>query len=137
MNKWTTFKASVSKNHIGRSEMSGSELEIRVRSIVEKELDIQLFKDCIQIGVKANGEPKTHQFDIVSRDGKIVGEIKSGKQYDSVRFAECMLDCFYLAKVKSAEHRIFVLTSRWVYEGFIKDSDGLLEDIHVRLIELQ
>ena len=66
-----------------------------------------------------------------------MGEVKSGKQYDGVRFAECMLDCFYLARVKSAEHRFFILTNRWVYEGFTRDSDGLLEGIEVRLIELQ
>ena len=117
--------------------MSASELEAKVRAILEKEFDTQLFKDYIEIGIKSNGQPKTHQFDITSPDRKIVGEVKSGKQYDNVRFAECMLDCFYLAKVKNAEHRIFVLTNRWVYEGFIRDSDGLLQGIEVRLVELQ
>jgi hypothetical protein len=117
--------------------MSASELEVRVRTILEKEFDTHFFKDYVQIGVKSNGQPKTHQFDLLSPDRKIVGEVKSGKQYDSVRFAECMMDCFYLLKVKNAEHRIFVLTNRWVYEGFIRDSDGLLEGIEVRLIELQ
>ena len=117
--------------------MSASELEARVRTILEKEFDTQLFKDYIQIGVKSNGQPKAHEFDITSLDRKIVGEVKSGKQYDNVRFAEHMLDCFYLSRIKDAEHRIFVLTNRWVYEGFIKDSDGLLEGIEIRLIELQ
>jgi len=117
--------------------MSVSELEAKVRAIIEKEFDTQLSKGYIQIGVKSDCQPKTHQFDITSPDQKIVEEIKTGKQYDNVRFAECMLDCFYLSKVKNAEHRIFVLTNRWVYEGFIRDSDGLLEGIDVRLVELQ
>lgn len=117
--------------------MSASELEVEVRAKLKKKFDTHLSKDYVQIGVKSNGQPKTHQFDIVSPDRKIVGEVKSGKQYDNVRFAECMLDCFYLTKVKDAEHCIFVLTNRWVYEGFIRDSDGLLEGIEVHLIELQ
>jgi hypothetical protein len=88
--------------------MSVSELEDKVRIVLEKEFNTKLFKASLQIGVKSNGQPKTHQFDIVSTDGKIVGEIKTGKQYDNVRFAECVLDCFYLSKVKGAKHRIFV-----------------------------
>jgi len=110
--------------------------EQRVRNILEKEFGKRLPKKTIQIGYY------THQFDLFSEDGSIVGEVKSGRDLDSTgkikpyRFAECCLDCLYLMSV-NAEKKMFVLTDKDMYEAFKKMTNGLpIKGIDIRLIEL-
>lgn len=93
--------------------------EQRVRSALEKELGKKLPKKRVAIGYY------THEFDLFSEDGMIVGEVKSGRDLDPTgkikpyRFAECCLDCLYLMSV-NAKRRIFVLTDKDMYEAFKK-----------------
>jgi len=111
--------------------------EQRVREALEKEYGKRLAKKRVKIGYY------THEFDLFSEDGTIVGEIKSGKDLDRsgkikpYRFAELCLDCLYLMSVK-AEKKLFVLTNREVFDSFKKMIGGLpIEEIEIKLVELK
>jgi len=111
--------------------------EQRVREALEKEFGTKLPKKRVTIGYY------THEFDLFSNDGTIIGEVKSGKDLDrngkikSYRFAELCLDCLYLMSVK-AENKIFVLTNKEMFDAFKKMITGLpIKDIEIRLVELR
>ena len=85
----------------------------------------------------------SHQFDLFSVDGSIVGEVKSGKDLDrtgkikSYRFAELCLDCLYLMSVK-VNKRVFVLTNKEMFASFKRMTEGLaLKGIEIKLVELE
>ena len=79
--------------------------------------------------------PNEYEFDLVSNDNSIVGEVKSGRDLSDYRFAECCLDCLYLMSVK-AERRIFVLTDQLMYDWFRNIICGLaFEYVEVMLVE--
>jgi hypothetical protein len=118
------------------SRLSKESPEQYVRSVLEKEFGKKLPKKTIRIG------HFTHQFDLFSEDGSIVGEVKSGRDIDSTgkikpyRFAECCLDCLYLMST-DIENKIFVLTDKQMYETFKKMIAGLpIKDVEIRLIEV-
>jgi hypothetical protein len=111
--------------------------EQHVREALEKEFSKRLPKRRVKIG------HYTHEFDLFSEDGKIIGEIKSGKDLDrngkikSYRFAELCLDCLYLMSVE-AEKKLFVLTNKEMFESFEKMIKGLsIKNVGVKLIELE
>lgn len=111
--------------------------EQRVREALEKEFGKKLPKKTVRIGYY------THEFDLFSGDGAIIGEVKSGKDLDRngkikpYRFAELCLDCLYLMSA-NAERRVFVLTDKDMFDAFNKMIKGLpIRDIEIRLIELK
>lgn len=111
--------------------------EQRVREALEKEFGKKLPKKRVTIGYY------THEFDLFSKDGTIVGEVKSGRDLNrngkikAYRFAELCLDCLYLMSVK-AEKKLFVLTDRKMFGAFNKMITGLpIKDVEIRLIELK
>jgi len=110
--------------------------EVCVRRVLEKEFGKPLPKRRLVIGYLPDGTPNEHEFDLVSEDGSVVGEVKSGKDMSDYRFAECCLVCLYLMSV-NAERRIFVLTDRLMYDCFKRKISGLaIKDVEVRLIEV-
>jgi len=105
-----------------------------VREELEKEYGKRLPKRRIKIGYY------THEFDLFSEDGKIIGEIKSGKDLDrngkikNYRFAELCLDCLYLMSIE-AEKKLFVMTNKEMFESFKKMIEGLaIKNIEFKLI---
>ena len=111
--------------------------EQRVREALEEEFGKKLSKKRVMIGYY------THEFDVFSEDGTIVGEVKSGKDLDrnnkikSYRFAELCLDCLYLMSVK-AQKKLFVLTKKEMFDAFKKMIVGLpIKGIEIRLVELK
>lgn len=111
--------------------------EQRVREALEEEFGKKLPKKRVMIGYY------THEFDLFSEDGTIVGEVKSGKDLDrnnkiqSYRFAGLCLDCLYLMSVK-AQKKLFVLTNKEMFDAFKKMIVGLpIKDIEIRLVELK
>ena len=112
--------------------------EERVRAILEKELKRELPKKRVKLG------NITHEFDLFAKDGSIIGEVKSGKDFlyknkkiKNYRFAELCLDCLYLMSMK-ADEKIFVLTNKDMFDAFKKTIHGLaIEGIKIRLIELK
>jgi hypothetical protein len=111
--------------------------EQRVREHLETEFGVRLPKKRMVIG------HYTHEFDLFSEDGTIVGEVKSGKDIDRngkikpYRFAELCLDCLYLMSMK-APRKLFVLTSKEMFDAFNKMIEGLpIANIEIRLVELK
>jgi len=111
--------------------------EQRVREALEEELGRKLPKKRASIGYY------THEFDLFSEDGSIVGEVKSGRDLDrngkikSYRFAELCLDCLYLMSIK-AEKKLFVLTNKEMFNAFKKMVVGLpIKGIEIKLVELK
>lgn len=105
-------------------------IEESVRTILSKEYGVVLTKRRLTLQrEKHDRTPNTHEFDFVSPDQKIVGEIKSykytKKAQANTRLPRVMMDCWYLSLVK-AEIKLLVLTDEKFYEEFKKDSDGLL-----------
>jgi hypothetical protein len=110
--------------------------EQRVRRVLEEEFGKKLPKKTIRMG------HYTHEFDLFSEDGSIVGEVKSGRDIDSTgkiksyRFAECCLDCLYLMST-NCKHKIFVLTDKQMHEAFKKMIVNLpIKGVEIRLIEV-
>lgn len=108
-----------------------------VREALEKEFGKKLPKKRVTIGYY------THEFDLFSEDGTIVGEVKSGRDLDKngkikpYRFAELCLDCLYLMSVE-AEKKLFVLTDKGMLDAFNKMIKGLpIKEIEIRLVELK
>jgi len=111
--------------------------EQRVREALEEEFGKELPKKRVAIGYY------THEFDLFSEDGTIVGEVKSGKDLNRsgkikpYRFAELCLDCLYLMSVK-AQKKLFVLTNKEMFDAFKRMIVGLpVKDIEIRLVELK
>ena len=111
--------------------------EERVREALEEEFGKRLPKKRVSIG------NYTHEFDLFSEDGTIVGEVKSGKDLDrnnkikSYRFAELCLDCLYLMSI-NAEKKMFVLTNKEMFDAFKRMIVGLpIQDIEIKLVELK
>ena len=105
-----------------------------VRKALEKELKTPLRKVRLPPSDPSEEEPRSHEFDLVSTDMDVIVQVKSGKQYDKVRFDELMSDCYLLEKRK-AKKKILVLTDQTVYDKFKKDSRGWVSrDVEIRLI---
>ena len=103
------------------SVSSGISAEEKVRKKLERELGVALYKKRIQIieGVE-------HEFDFVSEDGSIIGEVKtsgegrSGLTHNRFQtiFGDISRDCLLLLAQKGAKKRIFVLTDETVSRRF-------------------
>ena len=127
------------QRHLGRE---------KVQKILEREFKTTFERNkTITVGRNSNGETKTHKFDLVSTNGKIVVEVKSCKfknkrtqksEYNSTRKWRILGDCFYLSKAKGAKKRLMVLTNKELYTQFKNDMDGLLDPkIEIRYIPIR
>lgn len=87
------------------------------------------------IGDRSRGEPQIHEFDLISENGSIIGEVKSGR-CSTTNYNLALVDCFYLSKVK-AKVKLMVFTDKGLYEYFRDKSRGLIsEDIQTILISV-
>jgi hypothetical protein len=85
------------------------------------------------IGYDSKKRPKIHEFDFVSEDMEIIGELKSG-QCSRTNYNLALVDCVYLNKVK-ASIKLMVFTNKSLYEYFKDNSEGVIsKDIRVILI---
>jgi hypothetical protein len=77
--------------------------------------------------------PEIHEFDFVSDDGNIVGEIKStAKDYKPV-----LADCVYLSKIE-ARKKLIILTNSQFYRLFKRKYEGAIpNDIEVMFIRAE
>ena len=106
-----------------------------VRKRLEKMFGTQLPKRKLVIGYDSDGFPKLHEFDLVSKDLEILGEIKSCRVNDA-SFKGSLNDCFYLSRIK-AKRKMMVLTNKDFCDYFKKKSDGLIsEEIEVILVKV-
>jgi len=106
--------------------MEALKKEELVRRIVSCEYGVTFTKRALKIGPRKI----LHEFDLVSEDGKVVGEVKTDKYtspqtFHSTRFPRAMLDCRYL-ELADAEKRLIVFTDQAFYEAFVKKAQGLV-----------
>jgi len=113
--------------------------EQSIREQLSKEFNINLERRKLLIGHKSDGTPREHEFDLVSPDGKIVGEVKTFKPLKGGGRPSGKIDtsfqaCYLLEKVK-AQRKLLVLTNKEFFELFKKECDGIVsKDIEILYI---
>ena len=120
-------------------------IEDEVREKLQRELKVRLKKDKV---ILRDGKT-SHEFDFISEDGQIIGEIKAsqpikeGKHKGAIRkstqFGEFSEDCLMLLAVKNAKTRMFVLVNRRVHDEFRKSKAckaAKALGIEIRLVEV-
>lgn len=108
-----------------------------VRKILEKMIGLSLPKRRLIVGYDGKGFPKTHEFDLVSDDSKVVGEIKSSRSISEASYKAALVDCLYLAKIQ-ANKKMLVLTDEKFYGYFKRRAGGLISpEIDIMLVRTE
>lgn len=111
----------------------GRKIERAVREKLSRELGMSLKNRKLVLGRNSDGEEIKKEFDLVSPDEALVGEIKSYKfankttgkaGYNTTRKARLLAACFYLEKV-NARTKLLILTNKKLYDVFMS-SEGCL-----------
>ena len=112
--------------------MNPREIERVVRQKLEEMFGLSLPKRKLVVGYDSKNFPKIHEFDLVSDNRQIVGEITSTKcAYDRT-----LRNCIFLSKIK-ARKKILVLTDKEFYQSFKSTYEGVLpSDVEVLLLNL-
>lgn len=94
------------------------------KKFYEKRKDKQLV-----IGKRSSGEAILHEFDLVSEDKTIIGEIKNYrhtlKAHANTRFPRVLKDCIFLERV-AAIKKLMIFTEKQTYEAMKHDLDGII-----------
>ncbi|WKT57923.1 hypothetical protein QVH35_11665 [Candidatus Nitrosotenuis chungbukensis] len=116
-------------------ELTGFQIEEVVKEKLEKEHGKKFSKRKITIG------NYDREIDLLSDDGEIAVQVKSGKDFSSsgrispYRFAEICIDCLILMASKSPK-KLMILTDKGMLEQFNKESGGLpIFGVELKLIE--
>jgi len=113
--------------------MNPSDKEYLLRNFLERMFGVSLKKRKLVIGYDSKNKPQIHEFDIVSDDVNIVGEIKSGRK-SRINYVGALSDCFLLTRIK-ARKKLLVLTNKEFYGYFKANSEGVIPDnIEIMLI---
>ena len=113
--------------------MKPADTERLIRTFLGKMLGVSLKKHKLVIGYDSKKKPQIHEFDLVSDDMSIVGEIKSGRK-STGNFLGALSDCLFLTKVK-AKKKLLILTDKEFYAHFKVRSEGVISrDIEIILI---
>lgn len=81
-------------------------------------------KSKLIIGYDSKKRPQIHEFDLVSENMDIMGEVKSGK-CSRTNYNLALVDCLYLSKIK-ARIKLMVFTDKELYKFFKDRSEGLI-----------
>jgi hypothetical protein len=95
-----------------------------IRSFLEGVFGASLRKRKLIVGRDSNKKPQIHEFDLVSNDMRIVGEIKSGR-LSHASYIGALSDCLFLTRLK-AKKKILVLTNNEFYQYFKTNSEGII-----------
>jgi len=110
--------------------MNQNNSENLVRVKLEEIFGTRFRKRKLIIGFDSRKRPKIHEFDFVSEDMEIVGELKSGK-CSRTNYERAFVDCVYLSKIK-ASTKLMIFTNKSLYEYFKDNSEGLIsKDVRV------
>lgn len=116
--------------------MKFNDKERLVREFLEKMFGVSLRKRKLVVGHDSKNKPQIHEFDIVSDEMNIVGEIKSGRKSRD-NYLRALADCMFLSQVK-AKKKMFVLTNKDFYDYFKTNSEGIIaKDIDLVLVCLE
>jgi thiamine kinase-like enzyme len=121
------------ENVVEKKAISGFVAERRARERLQRELRVEFASSradrTLIVGHRSTGEAIKHEFDLVSSDGRIVGEIKSDKYTKraqaSTRLPRMLAASKYLELV-SAERKLLVLTNRRMHKILKHDLDGII-----------
>jgi hypothetical protein len=113
-----------------------SDSERFARKFLEKMFGVSLRKRKLVVGYDSKNKPQIHEFDIVSEDMNIVGEIKSGRK-NRDNYIRALADCMFLSRVK-AKKKMLVLTDKDFYGYFKTNSEGIIaKDIDLIFVCLE
>jgi hypothetical protein len=106
----------------------GRKAEDVARHWLERKFSLPFSKRSLQVGLKSDGKPALHSFDLVSEDGQIVAEVKSHQltrsgNVPSGKISDTYSACLMLEKA-AARMKLLVLTDYEFYEMFRRYSDG-------------
>lgn len=105
------------------------------------ELGQRLVNKQVRIGLSTNGSSRLKEFDGVSEDREIIITVASNSGYTSGgrkptgKIRSVYASCYFL-NLTRASKKVIVLTDPEFYEIFRKDSDGLLNGIELKYINL-
>jgi hypothetical protein len=112
--------------------MNPRQIEQTARKKLEEMFGVSLPKRKLIVGYDSKNFPKIHEFDLVSDDRQIVGEITSTTR----SFDRTLRNCIFLSKIK-ARRKILVLTDKRFYKSFTAKYEGILpSDVEVLLLNL-
>ncbi|MDH5770518.1 MAG: hypothetical protein OEZ25_04430 [Candidatus Bathyarchaeota archaeon] len=107
-----------------------------VREFFGKMFGKPLKKRKLVMGHDSKNKPQIHEFDLVSDDMSIIGEIKSGKKSKN-NYVSGIADCLFLSRIQ-AKKKLFVLTDKDFYEHFKVKSEGVIpSDIEILYVCLE
>lgn len=113
--------------------MKPSDTERLVRDFLARIFGIPLKKRKLVVGYDSKNKPQIHEFDLVSDDMSVIGEIKSGKKSRG-NYLGALTDCFLLTKIE-AKKKLLILTDKEFYTYFKVYSEGIIpSNIDVMLI---
>jgi hypothetical protein len=104
--------------------MKPYEIEKAVRERLGEMYGTRFRRGKLIIGNRSRGEPQIHEFDLISENRSVIGEVKSGR-CSTTNYSLALVDCFYLSKVK-ARVKLMVFTDRELYDYFRDKSRGLI-----------
>jgi hypothetical protein len=104
--------------------MKPYEVEKTVRERLGEMYGTRFRRGKLIVGDRSRGEPQIHEFDLISENRIIIGEIKSGR-CSTTNFSLALVDCFYLSRVK-AKVKLMVFTDKELYDYFRDKSRGLI-----------
>jgi hypothetical protein len=116
-----------------KAKPKGLVAERIVRNILEENVKKHFYtrrKDrTLIVGYRSNGEAIKHEFDLVSEDKTIIGEVKSDKytkkHHSNTRLFRILGACKYLELIKT-EKKVLILTDKEMHEIIKHDLDGLI-----------
>jgi ABC-type microcin C transport system duplicated ATPase subunit YejF len=104
--------------------MKPCSIEKLVREKLGEMFGTKFRKSKLITGYDSKKRPQLHEFDLISENMDIIGEIKSGK-CTRTNYNLALVDCFYLSKIK-ATTKLMVFTDKELYEYFKDNSEGVI-----------
>jgi ABC-type microcin C transport system duplicated ATPase subunit YejF len=104
--------------------MKPCSIEKLVREKLGEMFGTKFRKNKLITGYDSKKRPQLHEFDLVSENMDIIGEIKSGKS-TRTNYNLALVDCLYLSKIK-ATTKLMVFTDKELYEYFRGNSEGVI-----------
>jgi hypothetical protein len=102
-------------------KMGPKQIEHVARQKLEEMFGLSLPKRKLVVGHDSRDFPIIHEFDLVSDDRQIVGEITS----TTCGYDRTFKNCIFLSKIE-AKKRILVLTDKNFYKSFKSKYEGIL-----------
>ena len=107
--------------------MNPRQVERIVREKLEEIFGLSMPKRKLVVGHDSKNFPKIHEFDLVSDNRQIIGEITSTKR----AFDRTLKNCIFLSKIE-AKKKILVLTDKKFFQSFKSKYEGILpNDVEV------